>query len=328
MKTKMLFILSICLLLFACGEKNPPEKKVKQKTVTKIPEKPKSEIKKEKVLDALPAKKDEHVHGPSCGHDLGAANPKHVSMMAIAQEERMKLAEMLPEEIRDKIAKMVRKRDINGLAEMCSQLSRMGNYKDAFLIASNFLAYAETETEKQMAVSFYANLAAEAFTKRNKKINNINKEEYETVKNLLIESIKNVSDNPKSNQAYLLETSFQLLPLILRHEKDIDTMYELYDTSLYKMKQLDQSYLDNLKFDFFMYTYNYFRNPNYYADIKVSDENINRLLKQTEKISSGKALEIFSLLNSPSFGVTVKEIKENILKYKNYRQKNIKKNEK
>ena len=123
MKTKMLITLSICLLLFSCGEKKQPVKDTKQKTVTNTPEKPKQEIKKEKVLDALPAKKEEHVHGSNCGHVLDAANSEHVSMMATAQEERMKLAEMLPEEIREKIAKMVEERDVNGLAAMCNQLS-------------------------------------------------------------------------------------------------------------------------------------------------------------------------------------------------------------
>ena len=319
MKTKTLLTLSICLLLFACGEKKPAEKKIKQKTVTNTSGKPKQETKKEKVLDALPAKKEEHVHGPGCGHDHGAANPKHVSMMANAQEERMKLAEMLPEEIREKIAKMVAERNINGLAGMCYQLSRMGNYDNAFLIASNFLAHAETKTEKQMAASFYANLVADAFTKRNKKINNNNKVEYENVKNLLTESIENVPDNPELNQAFLLNESLRYLPRILKHEMDVDTMYKLFDASIHKIKKLHKSNSENTEFSFFMTTYNYFRRPQHYDAIKISDENINRLLEHNEKIINGKA---FSLLDSASFTITPQDIKNNILKYKDYRQKN------
>ncbi len=315
MKTKMLITLSICLILFACGEKKPPEKKVKQKTVTKTPEKPKLETKKEKVLEALPAKKDEHVHSPGCGHDHGAADSEHVSIMATAQEERMKLAEMLPDEIRKKILKMVDKRDINGLAEMCNQLSRMGNYKDAFLIASNFLAHAETETEKQMAASFYGNLSAQAFCKDYRSLNESNKAEFENVKNLLIESLENTPENHDNiSQAYLVNESLIQLSQVLLHNIDTDFKYEMYDAYKYKTKGISKAFFDVTENCVFMNAYMVMQYPKNYKKIKITDENLNRMIEYTDKMISGK---ISPCGDSPS---RLQRMKNDFQKFKEYRQ--------
>jgi len=306
MKTKTLITLSICLLLFACGEKKPPEKKVKQKSVTKIAEKPKQETKKEKVLAALPAKKDEHVHGPNCGHEH-AASSEHVNMMAKSQEERMKLAEMLPEEIREKIAKMVADREVKELARMCYRLSQIDDFDNAFLIASNFLAHAETETEKQMAASFYANLVADAFSKQNTVLNDENRAEYENVVNLLEESLKNTPDDINIEQILILNDSLFCLPkLLIKYNFDVDSAYKNFDSFVYKAHKDPQKIINNYLVSMTCYQLEL---PENYKKMKLNNENLERLIKDIDQISASDPENSYQLW------------KNNAQRYKEYVQK-------
>jgi len=314
MKSKMLITLSICLLLFSCGDKKQPAKKVKQKTVAKIPDKPKQETKKEKVLDALPAKKEEHVHGPGCGHEHNVvASSEHISTMMSAQEHQMKMAEMLPDDIREEIQKMVAERNVKGLTRMCNYLSRMGDFDNAFLIASNFLAYAETETEKQMANSFYANLATKAFRKHNKERNDENEAEYENIKLLLIESLEKTPDKPNIDQAKLVEFSLYGLFGHLYYENNVDTMYKIYDMSSHKINKLPQNNLDLIKNILFSSAYIPFQHPEDYDKIRISNHNLDRLLKFSEDMIAGRA----STLGESAF--VLQKYKKNLQGFKNYR---------
>ena len=209
-----LLILPICLFLFSCGDKKQPEKKIEQKSkaVNRI-----SKISDTKEKDFLATEKTQP--------HSSAANSEHVSMMANAQEERMKLAEMLPEEIREKIEKMLAERDIDGLATMSAGLFKIGDYDNAILIASNFLACAETDTEKQMADSFYANLVAKVFTKQNRFINDANKEEYQNVITLLTDSLNKTPGNVEINQASIVATSMKEYAILLLDMKEILTKH-------------------------------------------------------------------------------------------------------
>ena len=314
MKTKMLITLSICLLLFACGEKKQPEKKVKQKTVNKTPEKPKQETKKEKILDTLPAKKDEHVHDPNCGHDHGVASSEHVSIMAKAQEERIKLAEMLPEEIREKIEKLVEERDVEGLTKMCNHLSRIGNYGNAILIASNFLLYAETKTEKEMASSFYANLVAEVFIESFNTLNDSNKSEYDNIKSLLINSLENSPNHPKMEHSDLLGFSFHRVFSLLNYDKDINTMYKIHDNYYHKINNLSKTDLDLINNMLLTSASISFQDSDNYNTIQITDKNLNKLLDFCNNIINGTKPVIIENISD------IQAYKKNIENFKNYRQ--------
>ena len=243
MKTKSLISLSICLLLFACGETkaDQPDKREEQKTnsTVKIQKKEKSEkSKKEKILKSLPSKIEKHVHGFDCGHDHKTANSSQIAEMTQDLDERLKLANMLPDDIRKKIEKMLINREINKLGTLSQHLAHMGNYEIAFLIASNFLAFAETDMEKQMATTFYANLSVFIFNKCHKVLDDKNKAEYENIKNLLKENLMNIPDKLDDNQLYrfLINSNFRKYSsLLYKYEKDLDSMYEIYDISANKL---------------------------------------------------------------------------------------------
>jgi len=277
MKTKLLIILSTCLFLFSCGDKRTPEKKAEQKpeVVTKN-----SNVADKKKKKTFATEKKETQYS--------AANSEHVSIMASAQKERMKLAEMLPDDIREKIATMVADRDVKGLTKMCNQLSRIGDYNNAFLIASNFLAHAETETEKQMAASFYANLATEAFIRQNRNLNNDNKNKLKNIKKLLVRSIKDTPDNPNIDQSILMAQSLVYYSCISAYEMDLDSMYNIYDLSYNKISKLSDNRRYNNYDHIFMQAYKPLQRSKNYEKVKISDENLNRMLDYTDKIISGE----------------------------------------
>ncbi len=315
MKTKTLLILSICLLLFACGDKKQPEKIIKQKLITKHPEKPKP---KEKILEVLPTKKDEHVLEPGCGHDYSVANSKHVSMMATAQEERIKLAEMLPKEIREEIAKMVAQRDINGLSTMSIRLFNMGDYDNAILIASNFLAHAETETEKQMATSFYAYLSADIFMKNNNLLDKNNKDKYDNIKSLLKNSLENTPDNIDMNHASIVRNSLSdYIRFSIKYEYNANDAFDIYNKSFHKINTLPKDFQELAFHGIFSGIINSLQRQKNYEKLIIDDNNFNRLVKYKDKIINR---------TGPSFTKRKSEKAlqryQNIIKnYEKYRQK-------
>ena len=325
MKTKTLIILSICLLIFTCGETKAQQTnksdEQKQKPIVKTKEKEKTkESKKEKILESLPSKVKKHVHGHNCGHDHKTANSSQIAKMTQDLDERLKLANMLPDDIRNKIEKMLANREIDKLGTMSQHLAHMGDYKIAFLIASNFLAHAETETEKQMASSFYADLSAFVFNKCHKVLDDENKEEYENIKNLLKKNLKNTPNNLENNPVYkfLIKSNFEDYSYLLyKYEKDLDSMYEIYDASANKF---DKHIQEKLALSQFIKSYSLIVNSKNYDKIKLNDNNIERMLKYLEQINKDDCPNVVK--NSPLLSYTEK-CKKSIEKYKKY-QLNIK----
>ena len=241
MKTKTLIILSICLLLFANRE-------VKAKSFEKSDD-PKT-------------------------NSMVTANHSHVAKMTQILDKRLKLANMLPEDIREKIKKMLAKKDINGLANMSFQLTNLGDYNNALLIASNFLAIAETKTEEQMANSFYAILASDVFCKRYKNIDENNKAEYENIKKSLKESLGNISDNIDETYKvkFLVDRSLSDYSFIAHeYDNDIDSLYEFYDFSADKLDKHYKYLSEKHSFSFFMSSYIILCRPQIHGKIKISE---------------------------------------------------------
>ncbi len=317
MKNKTLIILSISLLLFSCGDKKQPEKKIKQETVTKIPEKRKQETKKEVILNALPTKKEEHVHGPGCGHDHDVASSDHVNKMANAQEERIRVAEMMPEEIKEKIAKMVAEKDVKGLLEMCNRLSQMGDFDNAFLIASNYLALAETEIEKKMANSYFANLSAANFLNQNKKLNKENKNDYENIKTLLKDTLENTPDKIDYNHARVVFYSLEKNRLLIsQFENDYNLIYKMIDKHYHKLDNYHSQ--DLIPFQAFMCAYQKCQSVKDYNKAKINIKTLNKMLDFNEKLISKEACP-----RLPKH-FQLQKYKNNLLKYKDYLQKRTK----
>ena len=321
MKTKMLITSLICLLLFACGEAKAKQsnKREEQKTnyIVKIQ-------KKEKILNSLPSKIEKHIHGPNCSHDHKTANSEHVEKITQDLNERLKLANMLPEEIRKKIEKMLNNGEINKLGTMSQHLAHVGNYELAFLIASNFLAFAETDMEKQMATAFYADLSAFIFNKCHKVLDDENKAEYENIKNLMKENLMNIPDKLDVNQLYkfLINSNLRKYSsLLYKYEKDLDSMYEVYDISANK---LDKQSKEELAFSQFINSYSLLVNQKNYDKIKLNDYNIDRMLEYLKQINKNDCPDVVK--NSPLLSYTEK-CKKSIEKYKKYHLNIKKKNE-
>lgn len=314
MKTKSFITLSICLLLFACGETKakPTEKneKQKQKSIAKTQ-------KKEKILESLPSKIEKHIHSPNCGHAHKTANSEHVEKMAQILDARLKLANMLPEEIREKIKEMLENKKINALADMSFQLIKLKDYENALLIASNFLAHAETDTEKQMANSFYAILASDIFRKCNEKLNDNNKEECENIKKLLKESLENIPNNIEGNYQFefLVDRSLFEYNNITDYDKNLDSMFRLLDNSINK---LDKHSLEKFTLSYIMTSYSILYHKENYNKIEVNEHNLNRIIKYFDLIGSDDCPDV---AKDTPMRTKHQDMKKYVLKYKKYRLK-------
>lgn len=312
MKTKTLLILSICLFLFACGEKKMSEKIIKQKTAIKTSPKIESKTEKEKDLATLPTKKVEHIHDQNCNHKSNIANQEFINMFAKAQAKRMKLAEMQPEEIRKKIQDLIALGDIEGLIKLVHQLNQIADYHNMFFIASNLVALASTDTEKQLADSCYALVSSVAFWKQNSNLNKDNKDKYENVKSLLIDNLNTTPNKINNLQMELLIPNMDLhANFLINYEKDIDSACEMFEKITTRIpKRINK--ICGINEWIYIRTDLCFRKTEDYDKIKLSEENINKLLEYGDKIKKGEIIRVCS----PS------AIEEFILKYKKYRQDN------
>lgn len=311
-----LIAFSLTLILVSCGKPERAkklEKNEKEIKTIKVVEEPK----KEKTIKALPTKKSKHENKATKKQMPSSANLSRVSNLTLGQNSMIKYAEITPTEMKNKIESLISEGEISELIEIFDFLTSLKRYNLAFLVASNFLEYANTETEKQIANTCHAILSSRAFVYNNDLIHNFNdnKAEYENLKKNLTEGLENAPEIIDNKQLSLtLAKSMDSLIFLLQYDQDVDSMFKIYDSYIHKIKdtkneEVTEKFILNSALIIL-------QTENRYKKVKkISVKNLNKTLKYLdEKIAANERVAGWSINK-------LKKIRDNTQKYINYKNK-------